>query len=275
MGRADKDSPLTGIISGRRNRSLEFMARKITRVQSSETKGLTPDQRRLIQRWSEHPWNFLTGLDTDGTPIYWTKDERDSSAPLKPFPGGHHPDAQDKPFLRAYIQVLHERDKVFVDKARQLYISTATLAFISWNCTFTPGRRWLLSKSTEEEAVELIRDKVREPFRHMPEWFQAWAGLKDKPENRAIWTRSGSTLSAVTENVSDRKARGGTASGVLVDEAAFQSQFAEMIRAMFPMTEKFFAVSTANMGNAGADEFRRYIQEDGDEKAAARVMASR
>lgn len=234
--------------------ALGIIARHIAAVQAEETKGLTRAQQEKISHWSAHPWNFISGEDVDGTPVYWTRDEKDSKEPVKPFP--------KYAYLEDYVGRLHEERIVLVDKARQLIFSTATLAYASWQCLFLEGRRWILSRSKEDDAKEMLKDKIRAPLKHTPKWFQDWARVTSQPEIRVDYRRTGSYILAATQNVAQNSARGGSASGFIVDEAAFQDMFGSIFGAAEPMTDKLFAISTPpDEWNQGAEEFYRMIDD--------------
>lgn len=240
---------------GKRFLSLSFLQQRfITSKNPKEADGLTSAQRELVAHWSAHPWNYLTGKDTDGRPIYFTRDEKDSRAPLKPFP--------EFEYLQAYIEVLHQRRAICVDKARQMYMSTATLGYLDWQCSFLPGRRWILSKSKEDEATEMLQDKIIAPHAEMPDWLQKWNPVKMRNTTRLVYKRTKSYILAATQNVAERSGRGGTASGVLIDEAAFQDQFESIWSACEPMAGKLIAITTANLGNPGAEAFKHLIKDD-------------
>jgi hypothetical protein len=204
----------------------------------------------------------------NGRQIYWTKDERDDSVPSKPFPA-------DWEYLKHYFDVLLYRRLVVVQKCRQMYVSTATLAFILWHCLFAVNRRWLISKVTEDDAKELLRDKIRYPYSQLPEWFKELYPATDTPEVRMDFTRTKSYISAVAENAAVRDLRGGTASGVLVDEAAFQREYKKIWRASMPMAAKLIAVSTPEIGNPGATFMKKQVMqqlEDVDKGALGRLI---
>lgn len=215
---------------------------------------LATARRDLIRHWSEHPWNYVTGRDTDGRPIVWTKDERDPEAPVKPFPS--HLD-----YLREWYEVLFRERLIFCDKPRQMYITTSTMLYIDWECMFRDARLWLISKTTEDEAKDILRDKIRFPHSQMPQWLQKARPVKDKPQVMVPYPATSSAILAVAENVAQRDARGKTASGVLVDEAARQREFQQIMAAALPMATKIIAVTTAELGNPGAITFRKYITE--------------
>lgn len=211
-------------------------------------------QAELLEYWGEHPWNWLAGKDFDGTPLIWTADEKDELNPIKAFP-------TDKPYLREYVQVLIDERIVFVDKSRQMIISTTSLLTMDWYCRFRDSRRCLVSKHKEGESVELIRDKIRRVHERLPQWVQKALPQSKTPAIRVDYPGTGSYIRAVAQNVAQSEARGGTASIVLIDEAALQDQFGDIMAASLPMAGKIWAVTTAQIGNPGARIFRQYIDE--------------
>lgn len=223
------------------------------------------DQRAaLVARWAADPWAYLTGRDLDGGPIVRTKDEGDKRAPLKPWPEHRH-------FLRRWVALLDDPAEriLVVDKPRQMMFSTSTLQYVHWDCLFHYGRRWLLSKRTEDEAAEMLMDKVRFPYSLAPRWLRDARPVLDKPRVRVIYPATSSYILAVAENVATSEARGGTASGVIVDEAAFQGETEAIFDAVAPMASKLVIMTTANLGNPGAAFVRGLV-----ERARERGIAS-
>jgi len=217
---------------------------------------LSEIQTEALQNWAAHPWNFLTGTDPlSNRPIYWTKDERDKEAPVKCFPWYWE-------YLYHYIDLIHRLDLVVTQKSRQMFVTTATLGYMHWDCLFSENRRWLISKITEEDAIELLRDKIRYPYSRLPEWFQALYPASESPANRMDFPETGSYIRAVAENAAIGDMRGGTASGVLVDEAAFQREYEKIWHAANPMAAKILAVSTPEIGNPGARFILKQISEN-------------
>lgn len=231
--------------------------------------------------WGEHPWNWLTGRDTTdccpdcgidehqrdryprGRPIIWTKDERDPELPIKPFPGYLR-------YLHNYIDMLFRvRRPILVDKSRQMRITWSTMLFIDHECRFVPGRRWLLSKITEDEAVEILEDKPRHVEKHLPAWVRARHHVRTTPRTRNTYMHTGSYILALTQNAADRACRGGTASGVFIDEASRQAYFRNIWQGATPMAARIIAVTTAEIGNDGARFFKELL-EDREETSADR-----
>ena len=91
----------------------------------------------------------------------------------------------------------------------------------------------------------------------------------EKPAGRIDYPESGSYFLGVPMNVADRSARGGTASGVFIDEAARQAYLKQIIDAIEPMATRIIAVTTAELGNPGADFFKLLLEEGGGAQGSA------
>jgi hypothetical protein len=243
----------------------------------SERRDLERERSKLLALWSRDHWAWLTGVDTTtfygppepglpegrffsaGRPLIWTSDERSQTEPVKPFP--------DLEYLRLYTGILNDEQYVFTDKSRQMIISTTTLGYIDWQCRFIPARRWVLSKKTEDEAIEMLEDKVRAVHSRLPEWVQLISPQSTKPQKKVRYAASRSYILAANEAAAFGQARGGTASGVFVDEAAYQDGFIAIVTASLPMCDKLFATTTPAMGTPGGRGFKMYVSE-GLERAA-------
>lgn len=212
------------------------------------------ERRDLLREWSRDPWDFKTGRDTDARPIYWTKDEGDAEHPFKPYPAKQH--------LYRLTRDRWSPEKVLlVDKSRQMMVSTDCCADLLWLILFRKGRNAYISKQTRELAEELMLDKVVGPYERLPEWVRLALPLEiTKREVRAV--RTDSRIGAVGQNAAIRSFRGNRASVVLVDEAAFQEYFREMAGAAREMTDRLWAITTANAGNPGAERFLELAREE-------------
>lgn len=219
----------------------------------SRDSSLEGKRRKLFDHWGEHPWNWLAGQDTDGSPLILTTDPKDRVHPVKPFPR--------KSYLRQLVTLLHERRYIFVEKSRQMIVTTVVLLYIDWNCRFRDGRRWVVSRHKEDDAIELLRDKVRAVHGRLPEWVQEWSPMLPRPARQITYPNTGSYILATPQNVAESEARGGTASGVFIDEAPLQDNLRAIITASLPMCDKLFAVGTPAIGNPGARIMKMYIDE--------------
>lgn len=218
--------------------------------------GLAQERNALWHYWSQHLWNYLTGKDLDGRPIIWTTDERDDVTPVKSFP-------ETKEYLKWMVNELWDTNNriVFIDKARQMYVSTICCLIIDWYCTFVPDREVVVSRVKEESAIKLINDKIRKVNTRKPEWVRARTGMSITPERVITYGCSGSTVTAVAQNFGVSDSRGITASLIMVDEAAYQEYFPQIYQSVLPMSNRLWAVTTANVGNPGAALFRQLKDE--------------
>lgn len=212
------------------------------------------ERRNLLRQWSSDPWQWLTGRDTNGRQIIYTKDEGDSEHPYKPFPA--------KPHLRRLTRdLLGDAKVVLVDKSRQMMVSTLCCLLILHLILFRRGRVCFISKQKRELAEMLMRDKIAGPYERMPEWVRLALPLEIN-KAQIVATRTDSRVNAVAQNAAVGEFRGNRASIVLVDEAAFQEYFVEMIGAAREMCDRMWAVTTANSGNRGAERFLELAREE-------------
>ena len=219
---------------------------------SSDPQGISQARRDLDATCTRDPWEFVTGRDPETSrPLVYTRDESSEDG-YREFP--------TKEYLRQFYRVLHAEDRVFVEKSRQMIVSTAVCLYIMWDCLYHPARRWLISRSKEADAIELLRDKIRSPYSRLPVWFKELHPLSMAPQAEARATITDSYIQAVTENVANRTARGGTATGFFLDEAAFQAQAREVYQAASPMSQRIVVVSTPSL-ELGGQFMRGKIEE--------------
>jgi hypothetical protein len=215
------------------------------------------DKAKLLVAWSGHPLAWLFGTDLDSRPLIWTSDELDSINPTKPYP--------DKEYLRYLIEILHTEPFVLIEKCRQMIVSTTVLLYMDWECRMVQSRRWVLSKRTEQESKDMLRDKLRAVHLRLPMWVQAVLPIKPRPAGRLIYPHHAgagdSYILGANEAMAVGQARGGTASGVAVDEGAYQDDLAGIIAASLPMTQRCWAITTPALGSPGGQEFKRLIDE--------------
>lgn len=240
---------------------------------------LNGERARRMSLWKADPWAYLTGTDLPGArcprfcpqygkqsghpldyehPIIWTTDERDDERPIKPFPG-------EKEYLYYVVQELM-RSKyklIFIPKARQMYTSSTIMLLSDWYASFYDEREIVVSKLNEKDSIKLINDKIRDTHRRMPAWVQEALRVAAKPADRILYESTRSTITAVAQNFAFASARGITGSLIVLDEAAYQPYLPDILRAVMPMAVRVWAVSTANIGNPGANTMKEIVL-DGD-----------
>ena len=212
------------------------------------------ERRALLREWSRDPWDFLTGRDTDGRQIIFTKDEGDGDHPYKPFPAKPH-------LFRLTRDLFADEKVVLVDKSRQMMVSTLCCLLLLHLILFRRGRNCFISKQKRELAEMLMRDKIAGPYERLPVWVRDALPLEIN-KSQIVATRTDSRISAVAQNAAVGEFRGNRASIVLVDEAAFQEYFREMVGAAREMCDRMWAVTTANAGNPGAERFLELAREE-------------
>ena len=199
----------------------------------------------------------MTGIDPlTNDPLVWTRDEKDKLEPVKRFPA-------EKEYLFWVVDGLMRERLVIIQKSRQMFASSLICLYMLWECLFVDARRWLLSKVTEDDAKEILRDKIRYPYSQLPGWFREMYPASDTPEARIDFGHTASYIEAVAENVANREARGGTGS-VFVDEAAYQREYSKIWQAALPMAAQIVVVSTPEVGNPGARFLRRQCYDEFD-----------
>lgn len=209
----------------------------------------TEERRNLLKIWAADRWSFLTARDVDGTPVIITQDESDEGRPHKPFP-------TDKPYLRVLTEELFgPQQTTFIDKSRQMMVSTLCMLLLYHTIMFKRGRKCFVSKQTQDLAEMLLTDKVRGVHNRTPAWFQAAMPLSMAPKHIARAAHTESEIICVAQNAAVRAFKGNTGSIVLIDEAAVQEFFADMLQAAGPMASKIWAITTAYHGNPGAATF--------------------
>ena len=213
-------------------------------------------RRLLLRRWAGDPWVFITGQDIDGRWMIRTKNE----AALGIADSVYQPVPLDRPYLQRLVGELFGPEKVcIVHKSRQMMVSTVACLCLYWTCLFQIGRLCMLSKTKEGQAVMMLNDKIRGVHRRTPQWFQDTFPLSMTPANHARFGRTDSSILAVTESAAEAELRGNTASLVMIDEAASQDHFPELMQAAQPMATRIWALTTPNHGNPGGELCHRLI----------------
>lgn len=199
---------------------------------------------------------MLTARDPlTGEAVINTRDERDPKQGIKPFPRFS--------YLKALTELYEEHRVIIVEKSRQMIVSTVSCLFLMWHSLTVDVRRWLISKNIEQDAKKLIQDKIRFPWSHSPEWFQTLYPMSPQPQGEVECYNTQSFIQAVSENAWRTATRGTTASGFLLDEAAFQDNSRDIFAAAGPMAEKIILVSTPSMSLGGRFMFELIRSADG------------
>ena len=194
-----------------------------------------------LKHWIAHPNNFIF------SGVVKTKDEHDSDTPVKPFP--------DKDYLRKVIEVVHESDRVFIPKSRQIRMSWVMVLYALWVAMFFPHQAIFIQSKKEEDAASLVFDKKMENSRmsfvyhHLPDWLKKMVPVDTSYAKMRF--ANGSIVWGIPEG--GHIIRSHTASLVISDECAFQPEFENAYTAAIPMAKKIVGLSSANGGTFFGD----------------------
>jgi len=132
------------------------------------------------------------------------------------------------PTQMATLEQIRRQRLLIVLKARQLGLSWLTLCYVLWVMLFQPAATALIFSKREDEAVELLSNRLKGIYQRLPAWLQARAVTAD---SRLDWALSnGSTAKGFPTT----GGRSYTGSIVLVDEADFVEDLDGLLNAVKP-----------------------------------------
>lgn len=215
---------------------------------------LHPDRQKLLNHIGRNPWNFVTAEDPiTKEPLVWTRNEN-SKRGKDPFP--------HKDYLHTLFDMLRAEPVLLIPKSRQMIISTGCLVLCLWEIMFEQSWRTILSKVTEEDAEELLDNKVRFTYERLPAWLKAAKTIPVQPKGKATCKQTASYILAAAQNVADRECRGGTANRVIIDEACYQDHTRTIVEAGQPMTQRMVLVSSPNVSYPGGRFMRKIVFDE-------------
>lgn len=219
-----------------------------------DSRDLHPSRQKLLIQIAKDPWTFVTAVDpiTD-RPIVWTRNEK-SARGEDPFPA--------KEYLQWLFYYLRTEPVVVVPKSRQMIVTTGILTLMLWEIMFLSSWRSILSKVTEDDAEELLENKVRYTYRALPEWLRKSRRVTQTPLGKATCLETNGYILAAAQNIADREARGGTANRLFIDEAAYQDQTRQIVEAGQPMTKHLVLVSSPNASYPGGRFMKKICFDD-------------
>lgn len=254
------------------SRTTLFDLRRARRSDTRVDPRLERRRRDLLQHWGEHPANWLWGQDDTcedvqlpdgrtlhfpgGRPLCWTQVEESDDGAFQPWPS-----LKKWPHLKWLLDEIHDPgfQGVIGDKARRLMFTTLVLRYFDWWCRFRSGAKFLWSKITEDQAIEQLEEKIRTPHRLLPEWVRQRLPLTMSPLNKVRYPHTGSVIRAVAQTAASGECRGGGATGVGIDEAAFQEYSPDILAAAREMARKWFVFSTPEVKGRGAKLMKTYL----------------
>lgn len=167
----------------------------------------------------------------------WTLDTHDREQPIKPFP--------DRPYIRRAVDVWRDENLLLVPKSRQIMASWTFVALYVHDTAYNVGRFNFFQSKKEEDADALL-DRGEFILRLCPQWqLSAW----EKTYCNLKFKEMESLIKAVPQG--GHQLRMYTASGILIDEAAFQPELEDCWTALKPALDgggRVTMVSSANPG---------------------------
>lgn len=178
------------------------------------------------------PWYWLTNY-------CWTLDEHDPERPFKRFP--------NRPYLRELCALWFEQPLLAVSKSRQMMATWLFALLYLGDCQFRRGRLNFFQSKKEEDAAAIL-DRVEGAWKRQPPWIRVPMHRTRGPHVMKF-AENDSRLWAIPQG--EDMIRSHTASGVLMDEVAFQDQAEGAYSAAQPSIEgggRMTLLSSANPG---------------------------
>ena len=154
------------------------------------------------------------------------------------------------------LQLLTVNRLMVILKARQLGLTWLLLGYILWRMKFYPAQTALLFSRREDEAVYLLRKRLRVMDQQLPEWLREEKPLSDSQHEWQM--QNGSIAYAFPTTAGDSY----TASLVLVDEADLVPDLAMLMNAVKPTIDaggQMVLLSRANKDEPQSP-FKRYYR---------------
>src|SRR5690606_17347792 len=129
------------------------------------------------------------------------------------------------------MQDLQRNQYVVMLKARQLGMSWLCLTYALWLMLFRPAATVLIMSKRDDEAVELLQERLAKMYWQLPEWMQAKVVVRESAHDFVL--SNGSRAKAFPTS----GGRSYTASFVLLDEADFLPDLSGTLNALRPTVD--------------------------------------
>lgn len=211
-------------------------------------------REEIVAACKVHPWALMCAKDIDGSHLLKTVDRRGGTASVRDFP-------YEREYIRHIVYELHDPANTFVvvTKTRQIVFSfTALITLAMWDPWVTPFAEVIVSRTKEEGAIKLVREKMFDTWLQFPEWFKEQMPLINRPRETFLFGNKSHVL-AVSQKFPDSESRGDSANTVFVDEASFQGNLPKIVTSSLPMTAKLVLGSSPSKHGEGSRVMQLYI----------------
>ena len=128
------------------------------------------------------------------------------------------------------LKDLQEHPRLCILKARQLGFSWLVLAYVLWVMLFRPIANILLFSKRDDEAIELLEERLKKMHDHLPAWLQQSVDTSNDHE----WALANGSRAKAFPTTGGRSYTGTIA---VVDEADFVPDLDALINAVEPTVE--------------------------------------
>jgi hypothetical protein len=177
-------------------------------------------------------WRFLT---------HWiqTEDSQNKDAPFQLFPNKVH--------LWVLTQFWLKHNHLIVPKSRQVSATWCYAALYLWESLFFPSKLTFFQSKKEEDA-EANLTRVHTMWERLPAWMKEWQPLK-RTHTVLQFPRSRSIIRAIPQGA--EHLRGYSATGLFIDEAAFQDDLDKTLAAARPALGKIGKLTIISSAQPG------------------------
>lgn len=125
------------------------------------------------------------------------------------------------------LETMRDEKLLIILKARQLGLTWLTLCHLLAEMLFHPSATVLIFSKRDDEAIELLANRLKEIHKHLPSWMQA----RELVSNDHTWVLGNGSSARAFPTTGGRSY---TASHVLMDEADFMPKFGTVMNAVQP-----------------------------------------
>ncbi len=132
------------------------------------------------------------------------------------------------PKQESTLATIHESKLTIILKARQLGLSWLVLGYALWTLLFQPNSSVLLFSRRDDEATSLLKDRLLEMYKRLPEWMRTTKVLKSNDHELRL--SNGSWVKAFPTGTGDSY----SASIAIIDEADLVPDLDKQLRSVKP-----------------------------------------